>query len=244
MWELYDSLIDGVASEEKIDDVIIGSVWTYVKVGTRCGIAMTTPGTTRPPFRESGNYRGMPLCEAAKLIKSWNFIEASVGMAAINVFYNTSDHMEELGALQPGHQFCTAGIDVQGKRIGMVGHLRMADQPLAGAKEIRILERRPQVGDYPDSACEYVLSDCDMVIITGNAFTNKTMPKLLQICKGCPVILTGPSVPLTPALFSFGASRLAGLILTDMSGMKNFAETGTPGPPYSYGQRFCLDLIK
>jgi len=241
MWELYDSLIEGVMSDETIEEVITGDTWTYVKAAGRCGIAMTTRAESRPPRITPSEYRGLPLRQAAKLITSWNFTEASVGMAAINAFYNTPARLKELGALQPGHQFCTAGMEVKGKRIGMVGHLRMTENPLAGAKEICIVERNPQENDYPDSACEYLFPACDVVIITGSAFTNKTMPRLLQICHNSKVVVTGPSVPMAPCLLRFGITRLAGLAITDTGGVKGFAQTGIHGPPYSYGDRFCIN---
>jgi uncharacterized protein (DUF4213/DUF364 family) len=241
MWELYDSLIEGITSDEAIMDVVIGDTWTYVETLSHCGIAMTTRAESRPPLIPFSEYRGLPLREAAKLIRSWNFTEAGVGMAAINAFYNTPTRLKELDVLQSGHQFCTAGMDVKEKKIGMVGHLRMTDQPLAEAKEIRIVERNPQEGDYPDSACEYLFPDCDIVIITGSAFTNKTMPRLLQICQNSKVVVTGPSVPMAPHLLRFGITRLAGLVITDTGGMKGFTQTGIHGPPYAYGDRFCID---
>ncbi|HEX3040153.1 MAG TPA: DUF364 domain-containing protein [Caproiciproducens sp.] len=241
MWELYDSLIEGVTSDETVEEVITGDTWTYVETSDRCGIAMTTRAESRPPRIPPSEYRGLSLQEAAKLVKSWNFTEAGVGMAAINAFYNTSARLKELDALQPDHQFCTAGMEVKGKRIGMVGHLRMTDHPLAEAEEIRIVERNPQEGDYPDSACEYLFPDCDIVIITGSAFTNKTMPRLLQICKNSKVVVTGPSVPMAPNLLRFGITRLAGLVITNTGGVKGFAQTGIHGPPYDYGDRFCID---
>lgn len=240
MWEFYDALIDGVTSVEPIEEVISGKVWTFVRTNSNCGIAMTTRAESRPLLYKNG-YRGLPLKEAAKLVKSWNFIEASVGMAAINTFYNTHALMMKYNALQPGHQYCTAGMDLKGKRVGMVGHLRASGNPFAGAKDVLILERRLQDGDYPDSACEYLLADCDVVIITGSAITNKTMPRLLQICKNSAVVITGPSVPMAQALLRFGASRIAGLIINDVYSMKTFAASEIHGPPYQYGERYCID---
>lgn len=240
MWELYDTLIDGITSDEVIEEVTVGRIWTSVQTAERFGIAMTTHAETRPPVCP-GEYKGMSLKQAAQLVKSWNFIEAGVGMAAINAFYNTHDRMTQYHALQPGRQYCTAGMDLRGKKVGMIGHLRASGNPLADAAEVRILERSPQEGDYPDSACEYLLEDCDIVLITGSAFINKTMPRLLQICQNAKTVLTGPSVPMAPELLRFGVYRLAGLIVTDRTAMRDFLINGLHCKPYEYGERFLME---
>lgn len=240
MWEIYDALIDGITSDEVIEEAGVGQVWTYVQTASRFGIAMTTHAETRPRCF-AGEYRGLTLRQAAKLVKSWNFIEAGIGMAAINAFYNTHDRVTAFHALQPGEQYCTAGMDLRGKKVGMIGHLRMSGDPLADAAEVRILERNPKEYDYPDSACEYLLEDCDVVLITGSSFINKTTPRLLQICKNAKTVLTGPSVPLAPELFRFDVYRLAGLIITDRVSMKEFLTEGMHCKPYAYGERFCME---
>ncbi|WP_411678531.1 Rossmann-like domain-containing protein [Caproicibacter sp.] len=240
MWELYDALIGGVDSVEPLDEVVMGDAWTMVTSGGRCGVAMSIPAQSRPRlFR--GDYQGLPLREAAGLVKSWNLAEGGVGMAAINAFYNTKERLDRYGARQPEHEFCTAGIELAGKRVGFIGHFRMQGDPLAEAEDTVILEKRPQPGDYPDSACEYLLDGCGVVVITGSALTNKTMPRLLQLCRKSVVVLAGPSVPMTPRLFDFGVFRLAGLIVTNPVKMKEFVLSGRHGPPYQYGEWFRLD---
>lgn len=111
---------------------------------------------------------------------------------------------------------------------------------LDAAKQVYILERHPKPGDYPDSACEYLLPECDTVLITGSSMVNKTLPRLLELCKNAYVILTGPTVPLCPALLDFGIDRLAGMVVTDKAG----ARGGTPpsasmGRPIPTGAPFC-----
>lgn len=77
-----------------------------------------------------------------------------------------------------------------------------------GICDLVVLERRPLPGDYPDPASEYLLSDWEYVFITGTTIINKTLPRLLELCRGSKIILTGPSTPLTPALFRHGIDVL------------------------------------
>ena len=98
----------------------------------------------------------MPLAELAKAAKSWNLREAGFGMAAVNAYYNTPKRLEALGAYEPFENYCTDGVDLQGKHIGVVGHLNMPESVYQQASSVRILERSPRTGDYPDSACDWL----------------------------------------------------------------------------------------
>lgn len=71
-------------------------------------------------------------------------------------------------------------MDIEGKTVALIGHLKLGDEALKGAKEVYIIERDPRDGDLPDSACEYILPECDVSIITGSAAVNKTMPRCLS----------------------------------------------------------------
>ena len=115
------------------------------------------------------------------------------------------------------------GVELQGRTVGFVGHLvrhsGITEELLAPVKEYFILEREPKPGDYPDCACEWLLPRCDLVVITGSAAINKTMPRLLELCRGAEVILTGPTVSLCPALLELGIRRLNGCAIVEPEAM-------------------------
>ena len=108
------------------------------------------------------------------------------------------------------------------------------------AASVRILERNPRPGDYPDSACDWLLPQCDVVIMTASTLVNKTLPHLLDLCKNAYTILAGPSCPMCPALLDLGIDRIAGLVITDVVGMKDKILNEIPGPPYPMGKPFLL----
>ena len=161
-------------------------------------------------------------------------------MAAVNAFYNTPQRLEELNAYEPFDNYCTDGLDLRGKKIGIIGHLNMPDSVKAQAEKIWILERNPRPGDYPDSACDWLLPQCDVVIMTASTLVNKTLPHLLDLCKDAYTILAGPSCPMCPGLLELGIDRIAGLIITDVAGMKNKILREISGPPYPMGKPFLL----
>ena len=238
-FELYDALIDGITCQDTITGTLAGQCWTAVETAANFGMAMTTPVDTAPRMLGS-EYTGLALKELAQAAKSWNLTESGFGMAAINAFYNTPERLVALNAYEPFDNYCTDGLDLRGKHIGVVGHLNMPRSVYEQAASVRILERNPQPGDYPDSACDWLIPQCDVVIMTASTLVNKTLPHLLELSKNAYTILAGPSCPMCPGLLDFGIDRIAGLVITDIDGMKEKIRREIPGPPYSLGKPFLL----
>ncbi len=236
---LYDALIGGVDSEAPVTATAAGSRWHMAAWEGGAGLAMATPGDSIAPML-AGGIGGRPLREAAAAVKSWNLTEASFGIAAVNAFYNTAARMEALSSYEPFENYPTVGIDYRGMTVGIVGHMHGPKDLREAAKEVYIIERDPQPGDYPDAACDLLLPRCDLVLITGSSLVNKTLPHLLELCENAVTILTGPSVPMCPALLDLGIDRLAGLVVTDFKTMADHVREGRRGPPYYCGRSFLL----
>ena len=226
-WEMYDRLIDGIPEDILVDDYCIGSNWTLVEANDNYGIALTVnqrAGVSHDDFKIIGE----PLKKVAELVKSWYFLEASIGLAAINAWYNTPKRIGEMGLLElnsdgsdKGDAFKVFGEAVTGKNVAVIGHFPYIEKRLKPICNLSILERMPQNGDYPDSACEFILPEQDYVFITGMTLTNKTLPRLLELCSNAKVCLVGPSAPLSDVLADYGVYCISGFCATDK---KNAAE--------------------
>ena len=238
-FELYDALTEGISSSGAVTGTLMGQCWTAVETAEHFGMAMTTPVDTAPRLL-SGSYEGMTLQELAQACKSWNLTEAGFGMAAVNAYYNTPEQLDAWDAYEPFDRYCTDGVELRGKHIGVVGHLNMPRSIYEQAASVRILERSPRPGDYPDSACDWLLPQCDVVIMTASTLVNKTLPHLLELSKDAYTILAGPSCPMCPRLLDFGIDRIAGLVITDAAGMKDKIRRDISGPPYPMGRPFLL----
>ena len=238
-FELYDALIAGIQTDATVTGTLCGQCWSAVETADSFGMAMTTPVDTAPRMLAK-DYDGMSLAELAVASKSWNLTEAGFGMAAVNAYYNTPERLELLQAYEPFEKYCTDGLDLQNKHIGVVGHLNMPVSISRQAASVRILERSPREGDYPDSACDWLLPQCDVVIITASTLVNKTLPHLLELCKNAYTILAGPTCPMCPALLDLGLDRLAGLVITERDATKQKIANEIPGPPYPLGKPFLL----
>ena len=238
-WEIYDRLIEAIPDELTAVEVVCGMTWTMVRSSDDAiGLAMTTNVCTLPA--EKRGFAGMPLKEAARQVKSWNLIEAGIGMAAINAYYNSERRLNEMNTRQNDKRFCTFDIPFGGKNVTMVGNIRHPEGMFDSAKSLRVLERSIVPGTYPDSAAEYYIPDSELVIITGSAFVNKTMPRLLELADNADVIITGPSTPMSPVMFEYGVRRLTGLVITDKKGCFDFVTEGVFNTPYKFGERFAL----
>lgn len=236
---VYNQLISHMDTDTAITNTLMGDCWTAVETASSFGMAMTTPSDTAPRMLD-GNYQGMSLRQLAETAKSWNLTESTFGMAAINAYYNTPERLEQLGAYEPFENYCTDGLDLKGKQIGVVGHLNMPRYIYEDAAKVTILERNPRPGDYPDSACDWLLPQCDVVIITASTLVNKTLPHLLDLSKNAYTILAGPTCPMCPSLLDCGIDRIAGLVITDPEGMRSKIINEISGPPYSMGKPFLL----
>lgn len=242
MFALYDSIIEGIegeAADELITHAHSGRWWSLCETESTSGIAMTTEGDSISPMLPNG-LEGLSLRCAAEAVKSWNLYEASLGMAAANAYYNRLERMESLSCAEPFDNYCTAGLDLRDKRIGLIGHLHMPDCIRKEAKELFTIERNPRDGDYPDAACDFILPRCDCVIITGSSLVNKTLPHLLELCRSAVTILTGPTVPMCPGLLDMGFDRLAGMAVTERDTMRRRVELDMAGSPYPWGRTWLL----
>lgn len=204
--KILDDLISSLSGDSVVREVHACVFWTAV-VSRNCGLASTF--REEHPYhgtvRGTGELRGKPALELAEYAKSDNPLEASIGMATINslididetrcVAENAFDILVEKG---------------RGKNIAVVGHFPWIPELRKVARKLWVLEQRVQAGDLPAEAAETILPQADVVGITGTAFINQSIEKLLDLSKGSFVVLVGPTSPLSPVLFDWGVDVIGG----------------------------------
>lgn len=227
-WALYEQLLDLVPADARVRSCLIGRVWTLVE-SQAVGMAMTSAESDL----ESHLHRplaGRTLRDLAGYLTSWDLSEAALGLAALNAHINAPAQVEtwlgsDLRRFRAASAFEAMGPELVGKKVAVVGHF----PGLASLRErcdLTVFERRPQLGDLPDFAEDYLLPHQDVVFITGATLTNKTLPHLLEVSRRSRVVLVGPSVPLTPLWFEWGVDTLAGCVVTDGGKLWQMAQEG------------------
>lgn len=239
---IYDALLAGLdetARSARVTRAVSRARWAMAESGEHIGIAMAD-GTDTVAAQHPGGLEGLTLADAAAAMKSWNLREAGMGLAAANAYYNTPERIRALDCAEPYENYCTAGLRFDGATVGVIGHMGLTPEIHGAARKVYVIERCPRPGDYPDAACEYILPQCDYVFITGSALVNKTLPRLIELSRGAYTILTGPSVPLCPALLDLGIDRIAGMAVRDGAAMRAHVLSDAHGSPYGMGEPFLL----
>jgi uncharacterized protein (DUF4213/DUF364 family) len=218
MWSLYNRLLELIPDHVRVESCLIGAVWTGVRSAAGSGLAMTA-GLDLPYQSVVGKARGAPLREFGERVKSWELFTATIGMAAVNSYINTAGYQEAVQqhvmSIAPHNSIFDYFEDkINGKKVAFIGHLPGAEN-YREICEVKILERNPQHGDLLDPAGEYILPGQDVVFISGTTIANKTLPRLLQLCRNAFVILWGPSSPLTPILFDYGVDVVSSFVIRD-----------------------------
>lgn len=256
-WEIYNKLINGMNTDDIVTNYVIGTTWTCVQTENNTGVALTVRECSRPRILKE-NIIGKKLKDIAQLVKSWNFIDASIGLAAINAYYNKRDFVSSfkgfktpplnkktLDERKEDEAFIAFENEVKGKNICIIGHFPHIEKHYGPICNLTILERNPKNGDYPDSACEYILKDQDFVFVTGMTLINKTLPRILQICKPTTKIsIVGPSTPLTDILFDYNVNNLSGYLSVEEDKLIETISQGARFEIFKYGQMVSLDFLQ
>jgi uncharacterized protein (DUF4213/DUF364 family) len=212
--EIIATLPDGTPHQ-----VCIGLHWTAVVMDVgghrHCGLASTLNGDHHhglPDVPQAGTLETLSGLELAALTQSEQPTLVSVGTAAINALLpQQPDTWVDLNAEEV---IASRGVD---KSVVLIGHFPFVDRLRTQVGKLTVLELNPRLGDLPESAAEEAIPNAQVVAITGMSLLNHTFDGLLDLCApDALVILLGPSVPLSPMLFSRGIEILCGSVVTSI----------------------------
>jgi hypothetical protein len=212
----HDAMLEAILASLRAGTVrrsVCGRRWTAVEADVdgvqRCGLAATL-GLEGDARRAAGPIEaGAPGIPLAQALRHAEGPQASLAAAALNALLPP----------HPEHWVDARLEDVlrqrgSGRAVAMVGHFPFADDLKPHVASLTVLERRPRPGDLPEQAAADILPASDLIVITGLAFVNRTLPRLLALCPPhAYVILAGASVPLSPILFGYGVHMLCGSVV-------------------------------
>ncbi len=255
--ELIETVERGLRSTETIvEEVRIGVFYTAVKLDSgQAGVAFT-------PIREipeavccprsagrmpaAGRLAGQSAWDLARYALTESPLKIAVGIATLNAL--SARLMEENGL--PGYR-CLPGADAldaaeinSDDRVALVGAFVPFIKKLKETvRQLRVVEKNPHAlkGDElefyrPAEQAEEVLSQADVVVISGSAIVHHSLGQLLGFCRNArQVIVAGPTASMYPdPLFERGVTVLGGIAVRDAD--KLLRVVGEGGSGYFFGR--------
>jgi hypothetical protein len=210
--KLVDALLDSISgAEENIQGILIGLHWISIE-SRHTGVSHIFRGDQGFELKDAGAILGKNIMEVASLLKSWEPLEASLGLAALNSLMNP------MGENVNVHDYILS--KAPGKTVTCIGRFPFYPEIVKTAARAYLLEMEPREGELPPFAAEEVVPESDLVIITGTTLINKTMQRLLELSRNRIAVVLGPSTPMSEVLFDFGATAVAGVRVTDPESLR------------------------
>ncbi len=212
--KIIDHILDALNFEAVVKDIRMGAFQTAV-ITRRCGLSSTPhdrgPHHHRSPVKDAGLLLDRDTRTLAYMARSTSPLEAAVGMAAINSLLEINERRcTELNAAE------LLAKKGEGKRVAVVGHFPFIPRLRPIVKELWVIEKNPQEGDFGESEAGKLIPQADVVGITGTAFTNHTIDHLLGLCNPkAYVVILGGTAPLSPVLFDHGIHAVSGTKVID-----------------------------
>lgn len=230
--EIYHQLLNTLPKEPfPIKKVIVGVHWTLV-CSKYCGLASTLVNCGphgHSSVRDVGVLQTKSANELSEWILSENYLEASIGMAAINSLIDVDE--SKLVKMNASEIIAKKG---KGKNVVIIGHFPFVKTIRGIPKNCWVIEKNPYGDEFPEDAAQIYLPKADLIAITGTAFINHTIEKLLSFSKPSALIMIlGPSTPLTPLLFDYRCTYLSGARVDDSIAAINTISQGAILPQVS-----------
>jgi len=212
--KILDDVIATLKEDAPVREVRVSPFWTAV-LSRECGLASTLgPGDHEHGaifVGEAGSLAGRSALKLTELAHSESTLEAGIGLAAINSLLDVDEgRCVELNA---GELLIEQG---RGKKVALVGHFPFVPALREAAGRLWVIELHPQPGDVSAEEAEAILPQVDIAAITGSAFINHTLERLLSLCRPeTLVVILGPSTPLSAVLFDYGVDVISGTRVVD-----------------------------
>jgi uncharacterized protein (DUF4213/DUF364 family) len=211
--KLITQLIDSLDADYSIKHIIVGTHWTIIK-SHFWGMASTVM-SDKPhgegSIKEAGFLQQMSAKELDSYAQSDNSFEASIGLACINSLIPVPREKFIIS-----NAFDAIAEKSMGKTLAIFGHFPQMDHLRAISKSLSIFELNPGKDEYKLDKIPEILPAADVVAITSNSIINHTLDLILPFLKpDAFTIMVGPSTPLSPVLFDYGISMLAGIRVVD-----------------------------
>lgn len=223
--EILNDLLQFVRPfDSPIEKLFVGVHWTVV-MSRVCGIASTQiepPPHFNQQIRDVGHLHEKSAFEIGQFAQSEKWLEASVGMAAINSLIEIDENK-----CKNENAYDTICEEGAGKNVAIIGHFPFVKKLKSIAGRLWVIELQPREGDHDAEKTSEILPQCDVVGISATTLINHTLENVLKYCRQDALkIMIGPTTPMSPVLFDYGIDILAGSKIYDPQGIMRGIEQG------------------
>lgn len=224
--QIINDLLSILNYEAPVVDIRQGPFQTAV-LTRHCGLASTPhdpgPHHDRSPVKETGYLLDKDAAGLARMSLSPSDLEAAIGMATINSLIEVDEsNCEELNAAD------LIARKGENKKVAIIGHFPFIPSLHSIVKELWVIEKNPQAGDFREAEAENLIPQADVIGITGTAFTNHTIEDLLNLCNpDTYIVVLGGTAPLSPVLFDYGIDAVSGTLVADPELVLRYVSQGT-----------------
>ncbi len=214
MSPVLEALLADCPAGGTVVDLVIGRRWTLsvVEIGgkIRGGLASPPGALTAAPGMPLG---GREARAAAALAGDDDPGSAAAGLATLNALLEPDP--AALLEIDAADWLAARG---RGRRVAIFGRFPFIDAEIRpAAAAISVFELDPGPGEFGPADMADVLPRAELVAITASALVNHTLDGILaHIAPEAERVMLGATTPLSPRLFDFGFSLLAGVQVVDV----------------------------
>lgn len=215
---LLEELIDGARDhDEKISNIIMSPYWTLITSGAP-GLASTLGYQPESGASLKATISRSRTPALLDLAFSDDLAEASVGIATLNSVL--SRYME------PGKARRGMLPRARGKTVAVVGDFPFIGRLRELAGEVWTISSGMGKGDYAEEEAQNILHVADISIIAGAAVVDHSLERYLKWAEPSYTIIFGPTTPLSPVLFEYGADQIGGIKIINEGRVATVVATG------------------
>ena len=214
--QVLKKLINCLKMDIPVKAAVVGSHLIAVN-SRRLGLAahLTRPEHRESPPAEKAMFTlvGRKARDLAWWLMEDGWLEAGIGMASLNSLLEIDyDKLHEINAKH------IIAERAAGKNLMVVGHFPFVDTIRSSVRNLWVMEKHPGAEDISEDEGYKLLSEADVVAITGSSLINHTFEQIISNCKSDSFkMMLGPSTPLSAVLFDYGLDAIGGALVEDVN---------------------------
>jgi len=239
--EIIDREVEGL-DRITVSDLCVGLGYSGARLSTgHIGLCETLLGKAPPcceVIRGAGSFAGSPAIKLAELSRSWDTERSIVGVATLNALSQIVMVRWKNRYLATEGNFID-GLGIRSKdSVAMVGYFGpFIDKIKKKCQKLFIMERNlsiTQEGILPDTACDYILPEADVVTISGTSIVNKSIDHLLDLSMNSREVgVVGPTAGFIPdVLFKRNVSIVGSTKVLDLDRVMQVIKEGGGTKPF------------